>query len=73
MSSGETVKVETIVDIDGKSVFSLPCSDSSVEDINLTPEVNLQVTLDTSGMNRESQPLLGGFDVSYNQFPGTKH
>ncbi|XP_044727526.1 phosphatidylinositol 4-kinase type 2-alpha isoform X2 [Chrysoperla carnea] len=69
MSSGETVKVETIVDIDGKSVFSLPCSDSSVEDINLTPEVNLQVTLDTSGMNRESQPLLGGLDVSYNQFP----
>lgn len=72
-SGNNVVKVETIVDIDEKSAFSLVCSDisSSVEDnISLVPEVHFQVALDSSDCNRESQPLLGGLDVSYNQFPG---
>lgn len=46
------------------------CSDSSAEDIRLVPEVVFDSTLESPGMNRESQPLLGGLDVSYNQFPG---
>lgn len=46
------------------------CSDSSTEDVRLVPEVVFQTKLDSPGINRESQPLLGGFDISYNQFPG---
>lgn len=48
------------------------CSDSSTEDVRLVPEVVFQTKLDSPGVNRESQPLLGGFDISYNQFPGLK-
>lgn len=47
------------------------CSDSSTEDVRLVPEVVFQTKLDSPAINRESQPLLGGFDISYNQFPGT--
>lgn len=47
--------------------LSIVCSDS--EDVPLVPEVVFEPTLDSPGLNRESQPLLGGLDVSYNQFP----
>lgn len=46
---------------------------SSAEDICLVPEIGFEGTVDSSGVNRESQPLLGGrgdFEVSYNHFPG---
>ncbi|XP_060517840.1 phosphatidylinositol 4-kinase type 2-alpha isoform X2 [Cylas formicarius] len=43
------------------------CSES--EDVPLVPEVTFDTNLDSPGLNRESQPLLGGLDVSYNQFP----
>lgn len=52
------------------SALSVACSDSSAEDVPLVPEVVFESTLDSPGLNRESQPLLGGLDVSYNQFPG---
>lgn len=45
-------------------------SDSSTEDIRLVPEVLFEPALDSPSVNRESQPLLGGLDVSFNQFPG---
>ncbi|KAK9736758.1 Phosphatidylinositol 3- and 4-kinase [Popillia japonica] len=44
-------------------------SDSSTEDIRLVPEVAFEPALDSPSINRESQPLLGGLDVSFNQFP----
>lgn len=44
-------------------------SDISAEDIPLVPEVAFTSTLDSPGLSRESQPLLGGLEVSYNQFP----
>lgn len=48
---------------------------SSSEEICLVPEVGFEGNVDSSGVNRESQPLLGGrgdFEVSYNHFPGEK-
>ncbi|KOB73702.1 Phosphatidylinositol 4-kinase type-ii [Operophtera brumata] len=45
---------------------------SSSEEICLVPEVGFEGNLDSPGVNRESQPLLGGrgdFEVSYNHFP----
>lgn len=50
------------------SALSIVCSDG--EDVPLVPEVIFESALDSPGINRESQPLLGGLDVSYNQFPG---
>nr|CAH7728168.1 unnamed protein product [Callosobruchus chinensis] len=47
--------------------LSIVCGDS--EDVPLVPEVTFEPALDSPGLNRESQPLLGGLDVSYNQFP----
>jgi hypothetical protein len=55
---------------DQESVISL--SNSSTEEICLVPEVQFEgITLD-SGIDRESQPLLGGreHEISCNQFPG---
>ena len=55
---------------DRESVISL--SNSSTEEICLVPEVQFEgITLD-SGIDRESQPLLGGreHEISCNQFPG---
>lgn len=49
---------------------------SSSEEICLVPEVGFEGNVDSPGVNRESQPLLGGrgdFEVSFNHFPGTKH
>lgn len=46
---------------------------SSAEEICLVPEVGFEGNVDSSGNNRESQPLLGGrgdFEVSCNHFPG---
>lgn len=74
MSAGETVPIlvstssEERVQVHGALGQSI-CSDSSAEDISLVPEICFETALD-SPSNRESQPLLGGFDVSYNQFPG---
>lgn len=46
---------------------------SSSEEICLVPEVGFEGNVDSPGVNRESQPLLGGrgdFEVSFNSFPG---
>lgn len=48
---------------------------SSSEEICLVPEVEFEGNVDSPGVNRESQPLLGGrgdFEVSFNHFPGNK-
>ncbi|XP_066143600.1 phosphatidylinositol 4-kinase type 2-beta [Euwallacea fornicatus] len=45
------------------------CHSSDGEDVPLVPEVAFDTNLDSPGINRESQPLLGGLEVSYNQFP----
>lgn len=45
---------------------------SSSEEICLVPEVGFEGNVDSPGVNRESQPLLGGrgdFEVSFNNFP----
>ncbi|KAL4721686.1 hypothetical protein ACJJTC_004610 [Scirpophaga incertulas] len=44
----------------------------SSEEICLVPEIGFEGNVDSLGVNRESQPLLGGrgdFEVSFNQFP----
>lgn len=46
------------------------CFDSTLEEDYLIPEVAFDSALDLQSSNRESQPLLGGLDLSYNQFPG---
>lgn len=60
----------TSIENEAICALSVTCSDSSAEDVHLVPEVVFDSTLDSPGVNRESQPLLGGLDVSYNQFPG---
>lgn len=42
---------------------------SSSEDIRLVPEIVFGPVVDSPGINRESEPLLGTLDVSYNNFP----
>ncbi|KAF2902514.1 hypothetical protein ILUMI_03676 [Ignelater luminosus] len=74
MSAGEAVPILVSTNSDDRvlvhSVLGQSlASDSSAEDISLVPEVAFEPTLDSPGINRESQPLLGGLDVSYNQFP----
>lgn len=71
MSVHETVPI--LINTSGSeteahSALSLVYSDS--EDVPLVPEVVFESAVDSPGVNRESQPLLGGLDVSYNQFPG---
>lgn len=71
MSANETVPI--LINTSGseneaRSALSIVCSDG--EDVPLVPEVVFDSALDSPGINRESQPLLGGLDVSYNQFPG---
>lgn len=71
MSANETVPI--LINTSGseneaRGALSLVCSDG--EDVPLVPEVVFESALDSPGINRESQPLLGGLDVSYNQFPG---
>lgn len=63
---GNTSSVENEVNC----ALSINCSDSSTEDIRSVPEVIFEPALDSPAVNRESQPLLGGLDVSYNHFPG---
>lgn len=75
MSAGETVPILVSMNSDDRvlvhsALGQSVASDSSAEDISLVPEVAFEPTLDSPGINRESQPLLGGLDVSYNQFPG---
>lgn len=76
MSTEETL---LNLDFDKPSAATAPSDDgvvslsSSTEDICLVPEVGYEGTVDSPGVNRESQPLLGGrgdFEVSYNHFPG---
>lgn len=52
--------------------LSVVCHSSDGEDVPLVPEVAFDGNLDSPGINRESQPLLGGIEVSYNHFPGIK-
>lgn len=56
---------------DSEPNCALSVSESSTEDIRLVPDITFEPTLDSPGVNRESQPLLGGFDISYNHFQGT--
>ncbi|XP_017785388.1 PREDICTED: phosphatidylinositol 4-kinase type 2-alpha isoform X2 [Nicrophorus vespilloides] len=42
---------------------------SSSDDIRLVPDVTFEPVPDSPGINRESQPLLGTIDVTYNHFP----
>lgn len=73
MSASETVPIlanSSVTVNEVQSALSVACSDSSAEDVPLVPEVIFESALDSPGLNRESQPLLGGLDVSYNQFPG---
>lgn len=83
MSAGETLlivpaansntcnsAIETDSDITCALSVGCHCSDSSTEDVRLIPEVGFPTKLDSPGLNRESQPLLGGLDDSYNHFPG---
>ncbi|KAJ8915626.1 hypothetical protein NQ315_003410 [Exocentrus adspersus] len=70
MSASETIPI--LVNASGsenetRGALSIVCSDG--EDVPLVPEVAFEPALDSPGVNRESQPLLGGLDVSYNQFP----
>ncbi|KAJ8934647.1 hypothetical protein NQ314_013246 [Rhamnusium bicolor] len=70
MSASETIPI--LVNTSGSEneahgALSIVCSDG--EDVPLVPEVVFESALDSPGLNRESQPLLGGLDVSYNQFP----
>lgn len=72
MSASETIPI--LVNASGsenesRGALSIVCSDG--EDVPLVPEVAFEPALDSPGVNRESQPLLGGLDVSYNQFPGS--
>ncbi|KAK4880102.1 hypothetical protein RN001_008248 [Aquatica leii] len=74
MSAGETVPILVSTNLDDRvlvhSVLNQSLtSDSSAEDISLVPDIIFEPTLDSPGINRESQPLLGGIEVSYNQFP----
>lgn len=75
MNTGETLLIvpasNVVTDSDITCALSVGChcSDSSTEDVRLIPEVSFQTKLDSPGLNRESQPLLGGLDVSYNHFP----
>lgn len=82
MSGSETVAVLINTDnntvaaddkntVDTESNLSaLFVSESSTEDVTLVPDLSFEPKLDSPGVNGESQPLLGGFDVSYNQFQG---
>ncbi|XP_019867131.2 phosphatidylinositol 4-kinase type 2-alpha [Aethina tumida] len=71
MSASETVPILVNTSVTENEVHSAlsvaSCSDG--EDVPLVPEVAFESALDSPGINRESQPLLGGLDVSYNQFP----
>lgn len=76
MSTEETL---LNLDFDKPTTLNSPPDDgvvslsSSSEEICLVPEVGFEGNLDSPGVNRESQPLLGGrgdFEVSYNHFPG---
>ncbi|XP_047537339.1 phosphatidylinositol 4-kinase type 2-alpha isoform X2 [Vanessa atalanta] len=75
MSTEETLlnldfdKPNTAITPPDDGVLSLS---SSAEDICLVPEVGFEGNVDSPGVNRESQPLLGGrgdLDVSFNHFP----
>ncbi|KAK9890504.1 hypothetical protein WA026_010582 [Henosepilachna vigintioctopunctata] len=71
MSANETLTLVNPTcenEVHGGSL-SITSSDISAEDIPLVPEVIFDTTLDSPGLSRESQPLLGGLDVSYNSFP----
>lgn len=74
MSASESVPIlvntTSSVENEANCALSVSCSDSSAEDVHLVPEVVFDSALDSPAVNRESQPLLGGLDVSYNQFPG---
>lgn len=67
----ETVPILVNTGVSGGANCVLTDSGDEDEDIRLVPEVSFEPALDSPNVNRESQPLLGGLDVSFNQFPGT--
>lgn len=71
---------ETLLNIDFEKPKSLVLEaddgvislSSSAEEIRLVPEIGFEGTVDSPGLSRESQPLLGGrgdYEDSYNSFP----
>lgn len=70
MSANETVPI-LVSKINGTENEGLSALSGDNRDaiLPLLPEVAFESALDSPGLNRESQPLLGGLDVSYNQFP----
>lgn len=72
MSANETVPI-LASKINGTENEGLSALSGDNRDaiLPLLPEVAFESALDSPGLNRESQPLLGGLDVSYNQFPGS--
>lgn len=73
-ASGTTTTITTSVIIGAPidtadTNCALSVSESSTEDIHL-PDIAFEPALDSPGINRESQPLLGGLDVSFNNFQG---
>lgn len=73
MSASEIVPIlvstaTSVGEADSNCALSV-VSESSTEDIHL-PDIAFEPTLDSPGLNRESQPLLGGLDVSFNHFQG---
>ncbi|XP_022905942.1 phosphatidylinositol 4-kinase type 2-alpha [Onthophagus taurus] len=65
----ETVPILVNTGVSGGANCVLTDSGDEDEDIRLVPEVSFEPALDSPNVNRESQPLLGGLDVSFNQFP----
>lgn len=71
---------ETLLSIDFDKASQARADDgvlslsSSAEEICLVPEIGFEGAVDSPGLNRESQPLLGGrgdYEESFNNFPGT--
>lgn len=71
MSANETVPIlVSKINVSENEGHSALSGDTRDVILPLVPEVAFESALDSPGLNRESQPLLGGLDVSYNQFPG---
>lgn len=70
MSASETVPILVNASVGEADLnCALSVSESSTEEIHL-PDIAFEPALDSPGLNRESQPLLGGLDVSFNHFQG---
>lgn len=71
-SVGILVNTSSELEPSRSTPLSIVCHSSDGEDVPLVPEVAFDTNLDSPGINRESQPLLGGLEISYNSFPGKK-